>query len=209
MATLYRLALVLGLAAVTAPALAGPGRDRLDAFLSDLDALQAQFTQVLLDENKQPIDESTGTVYLLRPGRFRWDYRAPYAQLIVADGNQVWMYEPELAQATVRPQKDLIGATPAALLTTTEPVDVRFIVEELGARDDGRAWLSLKPKDSSASFVAIRLGFGGDALQVMELEDSFGQTTRLEFREMSRNPVLDSALFAFEPPAGTDVIRGD
>ncbi len=204
-----RLAAALCIALAAAPALAGPGRDRLDAFLDGLDAFQAEFDQVLLDENKQPVDESTGTVYLLRPGRFRWDYRAPYPQLIVADGEQVWMYEPELAQATVRPQQDILGATPAALLSATEPVDTRFIVEELGTRDDGSDWLSLKPKESNASFVAIRIGFDGDTLKVMELEDSFGQTTRLTFRELSRNPALDRGLFAFEPPAGTDIIRGN
>lgn len=181
--------------------------ERLDAFLDGLETLKASFRQVLIDENKQALEESEGLVYLERPDRFRWDYTAPYPQQIVADGQRVWMYEPELEQATVRPQNNLIGATPAALLSTTEPVDKRFIVEDEGAGSDGRNWLRLRPRDTSASFVAIRLGFTGDVLSVMELEDSFGQTTRLEFKNLERNPSLEAGLFAFTPPAGTDVIQ--
>lgn len=183
--------------------------ERLDTFLSGLETLQAQFRQILMDENLQPLEESEGVVYLKRPDRFRWDYTAPYEQLIVADGRKVWMYEPELEQVTVRPQNNLIGATPAALLSTTEPVAKRFEVKDMGPGKDGQSWLRLQPRDPGASFVAIRLAFTGPALSVMELEDSFGQTTRLEFSAMQRNPPLDGALFSFSPPDGTDVIEGE
>jgi outer membrane lipoprotein carrier protein len=201
-----RAAALSALLALTGPTAAAAG-DRLDTFLDGLSTLQANFRQVLMDENRESLEESEGIVYLQRPDRFRWDYTAPYPQQIVADGERVWMYEPELRQATVRPQDNLIGATPAALLSTTEPVSKRFLVEDRGVAEDGRSWLELRPRDSSASFVAIRLGFAGDALAVMELEDSFGQTTRLEFAQMQRNPSLDGGLFAFTPPAGTDVIQ--
>ena len=184
-------------------------RQQLDEFLTGLETLRAEFAQSLLDEKGQVVDESRGTLYLVRPDRFRWDYRDPYPQLIVADGKQVWMYEPDLEQATVRAQRDLVGSTPAALLSTTEPVEERFEVAELGAGDDGYRWLGLTPKDSSASFVAIRVGFNASVLKMMELEDTFGQTTRIVFSQLTRNPVIDGAKFLFEPPAGTDVIRGN
>jgi len=204
---LFRL-LVSALLALPCTQAAGQG-ERLDGFLAGLDTFQARFRQVLIDEESKPVEESEGVVYLQRPDRFRWDYTSPYPQVIVADGARVWMYEPELEQVTVRPQDNLIGATPAALLSTTEPVDRRFAVSDQGQGEDGHGWMLLEPRDADASFVAIRLGFSGESLRVMELRDSFGQTTRLEFSDLQRNPGLDAGLFTFSPPAGTDVIRAE
>ena len=187
---------------------AGPARERFDAFLHGLESMEARFRQVLLDERGQAVDESTGIVSLQRPGRFRWDYSAPFPQLIVADGDRVWLFDPGLEQVTVRPQSQALGATPAALLASTQPVDEVFKVSELDARDDGSAWLALEPRDSASNFEAIRIGFGAQGLRAMELRDSFGQTTRIEFSDIRRNPVLAATLFRFTPPAGVDVIQG-
>ena len=196
------------LAVASLPASAGPGRDRLDAFLSGLETLQADFRQVLLDETGEPSEETSGVVYLARPDRFRWDYREPYRQLIVADGRAVWLYEPDLLQATTRDQSRALDATPAALLASRRPVDDAFEVTELEVAADGTAWLALAPKEPGGSFEAIRIGLGEEGLRGMELKDGFGQTTRLEFSAIERNPELDAALFEFTPPAGVDVIRG-
>jgi len=186
---------------------AGPGSERLHDFLAGLETLQADFRQVLLDEKGQTEDESSGQVYLARPGRFRWDYRSP-PQLIVADGQQVWLYDEELSQVTVRAQANALDDTPAALLASTAPVEDSFNIAELGERDDGSVWLSLTPKSTASNFDGIKVGFDRDGvLQTMELQDAFGQITRLEFSAIERNPPLDAELFRFTPPPGVDVIQ--
>jgi len=175
---------------------AGPGSERLHDFLAGLETLQADFRQVLLDEKGQTEDESSGQVYLARPGRFRWDYRSP-PQLIVADGQQVWLYDEELSQVTVRAQANALDDTPAALLASTAPVEDSFNIAELGERDD-----------TASNFDGIKVGFDRDGvLQTMELQDAFGQITRLEFSAIERNPPLDAELFRFTPPPGVDVIQ--
>ena len=205
---MVRLAVAIGALLFSSTLAAGPGSERLQDFLAQLEALRADFRQVLLDEKGQAEDESSGQVYLSRPGRFRWDYRKPHPQLIVADGKQVWLYDEELSQVTVRAQAKALDDTPAALLASTAPVEDSFNVTELGERDDGSIWLSLIPKSTASNFEGITVGFDRDgALQAMELKDSFGQTTRLEFSAIERNPTLDEALFRFTPPSGADVIR--
>jgi len=201
------LATALALALVPA-AQAGPARDRLDAFLAGLTRLEAQFRQVLLDTEGRAADESTGTVYLQRPGRFRWDYREPFPQLIVADGETIWLYDPDLAQVTARKQDLALSSTPAALLASDRPVDESFRVTELPPEEDGSTWLALEPREAGSSFEGIRVGFDASGLKAMELKDGFGQTTRLEFSEIQRNPQLASDLFRFTPPEGVDVIQG-
>lgn len=208
MNTSVRAAIAAWLLILASTASAGPGRERLDAFLQGLTSLEARFRQVLLDEHGKAVDESTGTVYLQRPGRFRWDYRAPFPQLIIADGERLWLYDPGLEQVTVRAQAQALGSTPAALLASTQPVDQEFEVSELDGRDDGNAWLALTPRDAASNFERIRIGFSEQGLHAMELRDSFGQTTRIEFSDIRRNPELDAALFRFQPPPGVDVIQG-
>jgi outer membrane lipoprotein carrier protein len=187
---------------------AGPGGDHLRAFLDGLNTLQASFRQILLDEQGVADDESSGQMYLSRPGRFRWDYLQPNPMLIVADGNQIWLYDKDLEQVTVRAQALTLNNTPAALLASTAPIADSFEVSELGEREDGSIWLSLRPHAEDSSFEGIRVGFAGDgALQAMELKDSFGQTTRLLFSQIQRNPELDEELFKFSPPTDVDVIE--
>ena len=187
---------------------AGPGGDHLRAFLDGLNTLQASFRQILLDEQGVADDESSGQMYLSRPGRFRWDYLQPNPMLIVADGNQIWLYDKDLEQVTVRAQALTLNNTPAALLASTAPIADSFEVSELGEREDGSIWLSLRPHAEDSSFEWIRVGFAGDgALQAMELKDSFGQTTRLLFSQIQRNPELDEELFKFSPPTDVDVIE--
>lgn len=205
---LVRAAAAALLLILAGTASAGTARDRLDAFLHGLESLEGRFRQVLLDERGQAVDESSGRVYLQRPGRFRWDYTEPFPQLIVADGQRVWLFDQGLEQVTVRPQSQALGSTPAALLASTQPVDESFVVTELDTREDGSAWLALEPRDSAGSFESIRIGLGEQGLRAMELRDSFGQTTRIEFSDLGRNPRLDPALFQFTPPAGVDVIQG-
>jgi len=202
-------AAVCGLALCQGASAAQTGRQQLDAFLGNLSGFQAQFHQRLFDENLRLIEEADGTVDLQRPGRMRWEYRKPLPQIIVADGKRLWIYDPELAQVTVRDQVQSLGATPASLLSSGQPVEQRFDISDLGTRNDGSSWVSLKPKVPDPAFRDIRLGFKNDMLVAMDFSDNLDQTTRLSFHNQSRNPVFADSLFRFKAPAGVDVIENN
>lgn len=186
-------------------ATADTGSERLRAFLSDLRSLQGDFQQVLFDEDRTRLEEARGVFWLQRPGRFRWHYQEPYPQLIVADGKNVWVYDRELKQVTVKPLADALGSTPAFLLSSDHPLEESFTIEDLGSRD-GLTWVELKPRSTEVHFSSIQLGFRGEELRRMELIDSFGQLTKLRFQDTRENVSLDPALFVFTPPDGVDVI---
>ena len=199
-----RAIVVVFLCALAAQALALDGPARLHAFLDQVHSLRADFQQSVFDEDARPLDASSGKVYIARPGRFRWDYTEPYAQEIVGDGEQVWVYDSELEQVTVRPLGDALGDTPVMLLSSDEPVEHSFEVRAVEGTG-GFEWAELTPLGEQVSFKRIRLGFDGETLRLMELEDAFGQLTRLRFDQVERNPELDPALFVFTPPEGADV----
>jgi outer membrane lipoprotein carrier protein len=204
--TLFRYMLVTLFSLLTAAAVqAGEGRTRLDRYFSDFVTLQARFEQTLVDENGKALERSQGTVYLWRPGRFRWDYEAPYEQSIVADGKKVWIYDEDLAQVTVKPLETALGNTPALLLDNRADIDKGFTVVE-GGEAGSLVWLALKPKDQETPYATIRLGFDASALRVMELRDNFGQTTRIRFSKEQRNATFKHSLFGFTPPPGVDVL---
>ena len=186
------------------PAFAGNGPERLQAFLDQVRSLRAEFQQSVFDEDARQLDQASGMVYIQRPGRFRWDYAEPYLQEIVGDGEQVWIYDSELQQVTVRPLDDALGDTPVMLLSSDRPVEESFQVRAMDG-PDGYEWTGLKPMGVQISFTEIRLGFEGDSLRIMELKDAFGQLTRLRFVNMERNPELEPTLFQFTPPEGADV----
>ncbi len=199
------IALVL-VSALAVPGLASAasGPDRLHAFLDQVHSLRADFRQSVFDEDGRQLDDTSGKVYIARPGRFRWDYTEPYPQEIVGDGEKVWIYDSELEQVTVRPLGDALGDTPVMLLSSDEPVEHSFEVRAVEG-PDGYAWVELTPLGDQVSFTGIRLGFDGETLRIMELRDAFGQLTRLRFESVERNPELEPALFRFTPPQGADV----
>jgi outer membrane lipoprotein carrier protein len=179
--------------------------EQLRAFLDEVDSLEARFEQSLYDEKRKLLESSGGTFYLQRPDRFRWSYSEPYPQEIVADGKRLWVYDSELAQVIVKPLDEALGNTPSLLLSSREPLDASFVLSEAG-QAEGLDWVKLTPKGAESSFVELRLGLAGGELKTMELEDSFGQTTRLQFSDTLINPSLDPALFRFTLPTGVDVI---
>ena len=181
---------------------------RLDTWLSTNESLRAGFIQSVFDEDGLRIDASRGTVAFRRPYRFRWDYETPVPQIIVADGTHVWWYDVELEQVTVRPVDSALRGTPADLLAGPRRSNDHFRISSLASGDD-IDWLELIPADPDSVFRAIRAGFEGTELQMVEMDDSFGQTTRIEFFDIEHNPRLSDALFHFEPPPGTDVVRGE
>jgi len=178
---------------------------RLRAFYDSTPSMKAQFRQTVIDRNGRKLQEVTGLMQLQRPGKFRWDYKTPYVQLIVGDGHKVWMYDPDLNQVTVRTLDKILGASPAALLAGDLDVEKIFVLKDVGKQGD-LEWVQATPKDKDSGFDHVLLGFRGDQLAEMELHDNFSQTTVIEFTSLERNPKLSSKAFQFVPPPGADVV---
>jgi outer membrane lipoprotein carrier protein len=201
---LWPLALVL--LAAAAPASAQDGEAALRGFLANVTSLSAEFRQQVLDSRGQLQEESGGRVLMSRPGRFRWDYAEPYERTILADGRDIWLYEPDLMQATTR-ALDSAGLrdTPAALLTGEQGVLDRFAIER-SWRQDGLDQVELSPRQPESDFSGLQLAFAGGELRRLELRDRLGQLTVIEFSALQLNPALADALFLFVVPPGVDVI---
>ena len=179
---------------------------RVDAYLDSLEALSAQFVQVVQDKAGDVTDRASGTLSIARPNRFRWDYREPYSQTIVADGKKLWLYDPDLEQVTVRSLEQGLGATPAMLLSGSGDVGDAFTAGPVEQRQD-RTWCRLLPKQNGSDFEKVSLAFDRKGeLAAMELVDKLGQTTTIQFSAVKRPRRLDDALFNFVPPKGADVI---
>lgn len=200
MRTLLFLAALL----VAAPAPAS-SIERFNEFLTETRSARAAFEQKVYDRGGKLTQEAKGSFVFQRPGRFRWVYDQPADQVIVGDGERVWIYDRELNQVTVRKLSKALGSTPAALLAGSSDVKAAFELSDAGSRD-GLQWLQAVPRDRDAGFEMVRIGFGADGLQAMELVDHFGQTTVLRFSKLSRNPNIDGAEFRFDPPKGADVL---
>jgi len=178
---------------------------RFRSFLSEAKTARGSFEQKVYDRSGRVTQESKGSFAFLRPGRFRWTYDKPVDQIIVGDGDRVWIYDRGLQQVTVRKLTRALGSTPAALLAGSTDLDKAFDLAEAGAKD-GIEWMEAKPRDKDAGFEKIRMGFSDSGLQTMELTDNFGQTTVLRFTKLERNAKVDTNEFRFEPPKGTDVL---
>jgi outer membrane lipoprotein carrier protein len=183
------------------------GVDTLRAYLRETQAASAQFTQVVYDRDMRKLQETSGTMHFFRPGRIRWSYEKPYEQLIVGDGDNLWVYDKDLNQVTVRAITQAIGGSPAALLAGGNDIDKDFRLIAAGV-EDGLEWLEAVPRSSESTFQKVRMGFGKTGLEAMDLTDGFGQLTVVRFSEIVRNPKLSPELFRFTPPKGADVISG-
>lgn len=203
----YSLAITafIALAFATHGALAQSATERLERFFDEVRTLDARFTQQVIGEDGELVQESSGSVQMMRPGRFRWEYEKPDPQLILADGKKLWIYDPELEQATVKRIKDALGAAPIALLIGDRPLEEQFRVEPEKSRD-GLAWVELAPKVQDIEFNRITLGLDENGISQMVLHDQFGQTTVIRLHDVRVNVDIDPARFQFEPPKGTDVI---
>lgn len=203
--TIFLRFLVAGLLLLSSTVYAGEGQAKLDHFLGGLTTMQADFIQRLTNARGELIEESRGKLWLERPGKFRLQYVSPYEQLYVADGKNIWMYDRDLEQVTVKPQDDTLGSTPAMLLSSETPLDENFTIEEEGEHQ-GYLWLLLKPKAADSNFDYLRLAIEDGVLRAMEMVDGFGQTTRLYLETVVRNPEVSEDKFKFVPPPGVDVI---
>jgi len=178
--------------------------ESFQSYLRTTQAAKADFQQKVFDKSGKLVQESKGNFAFLRPGRFRWTYIKP-PQLIVGDGERVWIHDADLNQVTVRRVTRVLGATPAALLAGASDLAKSFELVEAGTKD-GLEWLEAKPREKESGFDRIRLGMSVSGVEAMELVDHFGQTTVLRFSNMERNPQFDPGTFRFTPPKGVDVL---
>jgi outer membrane lipoprotein carrier protein len=200
------------LAAVAAHAAATP----LDGYLDNLKTLRANFLQVLTDAKGREIDRATGTLIVARPGRFSWEIHplkggsaaaaaGGAGQLMVCDGTNLWFYDRDLAQVTVKPVDAALSATPAMLLSGVADLRKSFNIAPAGLRQ-GLDWVLVEPRGAEADFRSALFGFAHGELQRMILEDQLGQTATISFEKITRNGPVAPAEVSFSAPAGTDVI---
>ncbi|WP_236903877.1 outer membrane lipoprotein chaperone LolA [Comamonas serinivorans] len=209
------MALALG-AALQAPAWAD-GLDSLAQFAAQVRSGQASFTQVVTPPGKDgkpgaPKTQS-GQFAFERPGKFRFDYQKPFAQTIVADGQTLWLYDADLNQVTRKAQAQVLGSTPAAIVSSANNLDALRKDFELKALPDAEAqqWVLATPKNPDGQIKSVRVGLKpgdkGPQLQTLDITDNFGQRSVITFGGFESNAALPAATFQFKPPAGADVLK--
>jgi len=184
---------------------ADTGRAKLDAFAKGITSISANFDQQVFGPNKSKSKSSQGSLALKAPRQFRWETTSPFKQLIVADGEKVWIYDVDLEQVTVRAQGTEEAHSPLTVLTDLSQLDRDFTTSEQGDQD-GLTWLRLKSKDKEPQFDYCDLGFDTSGLARMRFADTLGDTTEIRFSDWQRNPKLKPDAFTFTPPKGVDVI---
>ncbi|MEJ2115942.1 MAG: outer membrane lipoprotein chaperone LolA [Gammaproteobacteria bacterium] len=178
---------------------------RLDKFFSEVNSFEGQFTQIVYDENNQIVQEANGDVALHKPGRFRWHYIKPYPQLILADGEYLWIYDEDLLQASAKPIDTALGNAPIMLLTNVRPLTDDFEIKDAGVKD-GLNWVELTPLVQDTEFLKIHIGLNDKGVSRMELQDHFSQKTVIEFADLEINVSFASNQFKFIAPEGVDVV---
>lgn len=191
-----------GLAAKEPP---DDGKALVDAFITDVVTLSGDFRQSLVDAQGLVIEVTSGTLEIQRPGRFRWAYSEPYEQWLIADGLNIWSYDVDLEQVTVKPQGTALGSTPALLLGGSS--DVLDDFDYIGSQTErGTVWVRLRPKNTDNGFNKVELGFTGGKLTRMLFGDNLEQTTLIALFDVSFNEPIAESTFEFNPPAGVDVV---
>ncbi len=209
----FLLRAVCGLLALCAMAAQATGLEALDAFIKNTRSGRAQFVQQVTSPPKEGhiarVRNSSGSFEFIRPNRFRFVFKKPLEQVIVADGQTLWLYDVDLAQATARKQAQALGATPAALIASA--TDLRAMEAEFelssAAPSEGQEWVLARPRSKDGGLQTVRIGFKGATLATLEILDSFGQRSLMQFTQFEANAPLDNALFQFKPPPGVDVLR--
>ena len=210
------LAITLGSVFFTIGASAD-GLQSLETFVKTVNSGRADFTQVVTAPAKEGqvarTKTSSGTFEFSRPGRFRFVYRKPFEQTIVADGQTLWLYDVDLNQVTARKQASVLGSTPAALIASAPDLrllQADFLLEPAPDKN-GLEWLVATPKTRDGQVQNVRVGFKSGAatttLAALEILDNFGQLSVLTFGHVEVNPGLPASTFVFKPPAGSDLIR--
>jgi len=186
--------------------LASAALDRLENFFSQDETYFAEFHQVVLDEGLHVVEESFGLMWLSRPHSFRWEYREPFVQTIVSDGQSVWIYDAELEQTTISNFDDTVDRSALQIVSGLANIEQDYDLEDLGLQGK-LAWVKITPLDDADSqFLTMRMGFDQDSLRVIEITDLLQYTTRLQLIDVVINSDFDERTFQFEIPQGVDLI---
>lgn len=214
---LGRLAVAASLVALAAQSAWAGGLDSLEQFVKGTRSGKAAFTQVVTapakDGQAPRARTQSGTFEFQRPGKFRFVYAKPFEQTIVADGKTLWLHDVDLNQVTSRPQDQVLGSTPAAIVAAAP--DLKALEKDFTLSEepdaDGQQWVKAVPKSRDGQLQSIRVGFKpgaqGAELGTLEILDSFGQRSVLTFQKMDLQNVPPASSFQFRVPPGTDVIR--
>jgi outer membrane lipoprotein carrier protein len=197
--------LILGIVQASFAQQDSAGQQLIDDFVNNVKTMSGRFEQQLVDADDLVVDESSGTIEIQKPGRFRWTYLEPYEQILVADGLNVWSYDVDLEQVTVKAQAEVLASTPALLLGGSQNVLDDF--EYIGSFEDrATVWVRLRPLTTDNGFTKVELGFNEGRLGRMIFSDNLGQTTLIAFFDISLNESIDEHRFIFSPPDGVDVV---
>lgn len=199
-------ALFILLAGFSGAAWADDAATSLVKLLSGISSLQADFVQLTVDAKGRALPTQSGKMSVKRPGMFRWELQKPSPQMVLTTGKVLWIYDPELMQATKQKLDDQVGNTPALVLSgDPRKLNEAFVIADDKAAAGEQAWV-LRPQGKEALFETLRVRFKGNALQQMQLVDTLGQKTDIRFSNVQVNPALSAAQFEFTPPKGVDVI---
>jgi outer membrane lipoprotein carrier protein len=201
-----RGALVLACGLLVCGAASASALEQFKSFVGSTKAAKGDFSQRLIKKMDGSDKVSTGTFVFARPGKFIWTYVKPYEQLLQADGEQLFIYDKDLNQVTVKKLGDALGSSPAAILFGSNDLEKNFTLAEAGTRD-GLEWLKATPKAKDTTFQEISIGLRNGVPEAMELRDSFGQTSVLAFTNFQKNPPLTATSFKFVMPKGADVFN--
>ena len=197
--------LILGIVRASGAQGESDGQRLMDDFINNVQTMSGRFEQQLVDAHDIVIDKSSGTIEIQKPGRFRWTYLEPFEQILVADGLNIWSYDVDLEQVTVKAQAKVLASTPALLLGGSQNVLDDFeYVGSFGERDI--VWVRLRPKTTDNGFTKVELGFTDGKLSRMIFGDNLGQTTLIALFDISLNESIDEQRFSFTPPDGVDVV---
>lgn len=183
----------------------GTGEALVNKFVDDVITLEARFEQTLIDAEGEVVERSTGTLEIERPGKFRWSYSKPYEQWLVADGRNVWSYDLDLMQVTVKPQADALANTPALLLGGADDALSQFHFDG-ASEEDGTTWVRMIPVDTSSGFDRMELGFQAGTLTRMVFLDNLEQTTFVALYDVRTNEPIEAGRFVFEVPEDADLV---
>jgi outer membrane lipoprotein carrier protein len=181
------------------------GARLVQAFVNDIVTLQGRFEQSLVDTKGEVVEVTSGTLRIQRPGQFRWSYTEPYLQVLVADGLNIWSYDVDLAQVTVKPQQQALANTPALLLGGSKDALDQFTNEGYYIEGD-TTWVRMSPKNTESGFLRVELGFVNNTLSRMVFFDNLEQTTRVDLYDVEVNEPIEQAYFEFEAPMDVDVV---
>ena len=180
--------------------------EQLKTFATSTRSASGEFSQRLVKADTSKVSNpASGTFLFSRPGKFVWTYTKPYAQVLQADGDKLYIYDQDLNQVTIKKLGNALGSSPAAILFGSNDLEKNFTLQEAGVKD-GLEWLSATPKARDTTFDSIRIGFKDNLPMAMELHDSFGQVSLLQFPQFNKNPLMQGDPFRFITPKGADVI---